>query len=80
MALITNCAGSIDHKHNIYALTCQFTGHGLHARTTHTYAGTDRVQTLIIGFHRNFGTHARITRCCFDFQQTFFNFRHFQLK
>ena len=62
---------------DIDTLAAQLSGNRLHARAAHTDASANRVDTLVVGFHRDFGTRSRIASRRFDFQHFFTDFRHF---
>ena len=64
-------------KDDIDTFAAQFTGNGLNACTAHTDTSTDRVDALVVGFHCDFCTGARITGCRFNLDQLFTDFWHF---
>src|SRR5690606_27679720 len=67
-------------QHDVDALAGQFVGHGLHARTAHADAGTDRVDALVVGFHGDLGARARITGGALDLDQLSADVRYFDLE
>ncbi len=69
--------GVVIVQHDVSALTAQLGGDSLHTGTTHTDTGTDRVDTTIVGLHRNLGAGTRITGCAHDFDHLFTDFRYF---
>ena len=64
-------------QNDINTFAAQLSRNCLDTRTAHTDASTDRVDTLVVGFHRNFRTGTRIAGRRFDFDNFFADFRHF---
>ena len=64
-------------QNDINTFAAQLGRYRLNTRTTHTDASTDRVDTLVVRFHRNFRTGARIASRRFDFDDFFTDFRYF---
>ncbi|ABV15621.1 hypothetical protein CKO_04568 [Citrobacter koseri ATCC BAA-895] len=62
---------------DIDTLAAQFSRNGLNARTTHTHTGADRIDTLVVGFHRDFRTGTRIAGRRFNLNDFFADFRYF---
>ncbi|SVK47151.1 Uncharacterised protein [Acinetobacter baumannii] len=62
---------------DVDAFAAELARHGLNARTAHTYAGADRIDALVVGFHCNFRTGAWIAGCRFNLDHFFADFRHF---
>ncbi len=62
---------------DIDTLAAQFSRNRLNTRATHTYTGTYRIDTFIVGFHRDFRTRTRIASRCFNFNHFFADFWHF---
>src|SRR5690606_28100285 len=64
-------------QHDIDTLATNLAGDCLDARTAHADAGALRVDTLVLGAHRNLGSRTRITRSAHDLDQLLGDFRHF---
>ncbi len=64
-------------QNDINTLAAQFSRNCLNTRTTHTDASTNRVDTLVVGFHRDFRTGTRIAGSGFNLDHFFANFWHF---
>jgi hypothetical protein len=65
-------------KDNVDALAGQLIGHRGDPHATHTDAGADWVDALIVGFHRDLGAHAGVTGSRLDLQQAVIDFGNFQ--
>ena len=63
---------------DLFAL--QLVHHGLHARTTHTDTGTNRVDRIVIGNHCDLGARAWVTGHCLDLDDAIVDFGHFHLE
>ena len=63
---------------DLFAL--QFVHNGLHARTTHTNTGADRVDRTIIGDHGDLGARTGVTGHGLDLDDAVIDFRHFHLE
>src|SRR5262245_1460898 len=64
-------------RDNVNLLALQLVDHGLHARTTHTHAGADRIHRPIPRYHRYFRTRAWIPRHGLYLDDPVIDFRHF---
>src|SRR5690606_4500648 len=51
---------------DVHALAIELVGHGLHARTAHADAGTDRVGAVVVGQHRDLGAVTRVAGAGLD--------------
>lgn len=65
---------------NVDSFVEQFLGHSLNATASWTYAGSDRINALILGLDGNLCTYARFTYTALNFQEALINFRHFLTK
>ncbi len=65
---------------NVNLLTTQFTNDGLHPRTFHTNASTDRIDVALVGHHGNLRSFARLTHSRFDYYRTVVDLRNFHFK
>ena len=72
--------GVLGEQNDVYALTSQLIGHGVHARAAHSDASALWVEARIVGFHGDLGAHSRIACNGLDFNDAFLNFWYFQLK
>ncbi len=70
-------AGSCDHWMMSIFSPLQFGDNRLHARTTHTDAGADRIDAGIAADHGDLGARARIAGDRLDLDDAVIDFRHF---
>ena len=67
-------------QNDVHPLPGELRRDRLNARTAHPDASADRIDTLIIGFDRDLGSHARITSGSFHIQKSFFDLGNFELE
>ena len=67
-------------ENDVHTLVVQLIGHRLYTRAAHTNTRPDRVDTLVVGFHRNLGTRTRVAGGSLDLDNLFGNLRHFNLE
>src|SRR5699024_2866109 len=63
---------------DINSLTGQLVGYALYPRTTHAHTGTDRIDALVLGLHRDLGAQTGVTGPTAQLDQPLADFRHFQ--
>src|SRR5690606_24950144 len=62
---------------DVDALAAEFPGDGLHARTAHTDAGADRVDTAVVRVHGDLRAYAGVARRRLDLEQPLLDLGHF---